>query len=240
MKQAYDIINSNLLITNINYRIKKPLSFWISKILWSLFLIIIFICTGFIFHIVLYPDANVFNVVSLGSVFATLGSTLVSIASLLCNKYYEEFSRCINIFQEELLKQNINFKWIFLKKQEVFRIAQNEYITYYAKNLKVVFYIGSVNLCIEIPNEKKDFSEIGLLIKILQMKITRRKYLIYLSEHFNSIMESGLYIWECTYYILCSAFYYKLFLNFVITGAIFFVSGVIATFLYPVILQSCF
>lgn len=189
---------------------------------------------------VLYPDSNLFNAVSLGAVFATLGSTLVSISSLLCNRYYEEFTTCIDILKNELLHQKVDFNWIFLKKQGVVRKSQNEYITYHADNPKVVFEIGSVNLSIEIPVEKKDFSEPELLKKIVLMRVTRRTYLIYLSNYADSIMESGLYIWECTYHILCSALLYRLYRDIIVTGAILFVSGLMATFLYPIILQSCF
>ncbi|EOS72700.1 hypothetical protein C819_04049 [Lachnospiraceae bacterium 10-1] len=240
MKQAYYIINSKLLVTNINHHINKPLLFWIRKILWFFFVITIFICTGLIFYVILYSDNNLFNVISLGAVFATFGSTLVSIASLLCNRYYEEFNSCINIFKNELLTQEINFNWIFLKKQGVVRKSQNEYIIYHADNPKVVFEIGSVNLSIEIPVEKKDFYELALLKKIFKMKIAKQTYLVYLLNYADSIMESGLYIWECTYHILCSAFFYKIYRNFIITGVMFFISGLVAVFLYPVIMQGCF
>lgn len=240
MKQAYYIINSKLLVTNINHCIKKPLSFWMRKMIWFILGTAVFICTGLVFYAILYTDKNLFNVVSLGAVFATFGSTLVSIASLLCNRYYEEFSNCINIFKNELLTQEINFNWIFLKKQGIVRKSQNEYITYHADNPKVVFKIGNVNLSIEIPVEKKDFYELALLKKIFQMKITKQAYLIYLLNYADSIMEAGLYMWECTYHILCGAFFYRIYRDCIILGAIFFTSGLIATFLYPFFPQGCF
>jgi len=195
----------------------------------------IFVMTGIIFYMVLYPRENLFDIISLGAVFATLGSTLVSIASLLCTKYYDEFSSCINTFKNELLAQNINLNWLFLKRQEVIKKSKGEYVSYQASNPKVIFQLGAVNLSVEVPVQKKDFYGPKLLQKALQMKISKKIYVAYLLNYTDTVMESGLYIWECIYHILCSALSYKFYRNLIITGTIFFVSGLLVTFLYPII-----
>ncbi len=235
MKQAYSIVNSKLLITNLNHCIKRPKLFWTKKFLWCIYAVTIFVLTGFVFYMVLYPQKNLFDTISLGAVFATLGSTLVSIASLLCNKYYDEFISCRDIFKSELSTQEIKLTWIFLKKQEVIRKSKNEYVSYQASNPKVIFQLGVMNLSIEVPVQKKDFYELGLLKKILKMKISKKIYVTYLLNYTDSVMESGLYIWECIYHILCNALFYILYRDLIITGTIFFVSGLIITFLYPII-----
>ena len=235
MKQAYSLINSKLLVTNLNHCIKRPKLFWIQKILWFLYAVIIFVLTGFVFYKVLYPQENLFDTISLGAVFATLGSTLVSIASLICNKYYDEFTSCLDTFKNELSAQDIKLNWLFLKKHEVIKKSKNEYVLYQASNPKVIFQLGAVNLSIEVPVQKKDFYELGLLKKILKMKVSKKIYITYLLNYTDSVMESGLYIWECLYHILCNALSYKFHRDLIITGTIFFVSGLIITFLYPMI-----
>lgn len=235
MKQVYKIVNSKLLVTNMNHQSKKNLRFWLSKITWCMLSSSICLFTGFVFYIVLYPNAQLYDVISLGAVFATLGSTLVSIASLLCNKYYETFSECLNIFKDELSRKNVNYNWLFLKNHEIIKISKNEYLSYQSSNPKVFFEIGAVNLVIEVPVQKKDFYELELLKKIIQMKVSRKIYVTYLFKHADTIMESGMYVWECVYHILCSAFLYKIFRDFIIVGTLFFISGLLATFLYPCI-----
>lgn len=235
MKQAYSITNSKLLVTNLKHRIKRPKLFWIQKILWCVYAVTIFILTDYVFYMVLYPQENLFDTISLGAVFATLGSTLVSIASLLCNKYYDEFISCLDTFKNELSVQDIKLNWLFLKKQEVIKKSKNEYVSYQASNPKVIFQLGAVNISIEVPVQKKDFYELGLLKKILKMKISKKIYVTYLLNYTDSVMESGLYIWECIYHILCNALSYKIYRDLIINGTIFFVSGLIITFLYPII-----
>lgn len=240
MKRAYSIINGNFLVTNINQNIKKPSLFWIKKIIWLFLIVVIFGITYFTFYAALYPNGNLFDVISLGAVFATLGSTMVSIASLLCNRYYEECISCINTLREALIDQKIAPKWLFLKRREVIKIAKGEYITYQSTNPKVIFEIGVVNLSIEIPIQKKDFYELELLKEIFHMKVTKRIYTTYLLSHAESVMESGLYMWECTYHILSSALLYKFYRNIIIVGTIFFISGLIAIFSYIIFIQGNF
>lgn len=235
MKQAYSVFNSKLLVTNIKQRTRKPKMFWLYKILYCILIIAILAFTFFTFYAVLDSEEGLFNIVSLGAVFATLGSTLVSVASLLCSRYYEEFHNCMDTLQHELLTQNIDLSWPFLKSREIFRTSEDEYMMYQILNPKVCFEIGAINLSIEIPAQKKDFYEPELLKNILRMKICKKTYIAYLINHSESIMESGLYIWECMYHIQCSAFLYKICRNFIVAGTVFFISGLIATFLYPII-----
>lgn len=235
MKQAYSIINSKLLVTNLGHRIKKTKLFWIQKILWCVYAVTIFILTVFVFCVVLYPQKNLFDTISLGAVFATFGSTLVSIASLLCNKYYDDFISCRDTFINELTVQNIKLNWLFLKKHEVIKKSKNEYVSYQASNPKVIFHLGAVNLSIEVPIQKKDFYELELFQRILKMKVSKKIYVMYLLNYADSVMESGLYIWECIYNILCNALSYRFYRDLIITGTIFFISGLIITFLYPII-----
>lgn len=236
MKRAYSVINSEFLVTNMNQSLKRPTLFWIKKIAWLCLSIIILGGTYSIFHVTLYAQGELFDVISMGAVFATLGSTMVSIASLLCNRYYEEFTSCINTLKDELLSQNITLNWLFLKRHEVIQKSPKEYVTYQSTNPKIVFEIGSTDLLVEIPVQKKDFYELELLKKIFQMKIAKHAYTAYLLDYADSIMESGLYMWECTYHILISAFLYKCYRNLIIIGTIFFISGLIATFSYAVFL----
>lgn len=240
MDRAYNVVNGILLVDNLKNRDNQLLVSLCRKVLWLLTAFVIFSVTWFIFVIALFPDGDIFNTLSLGAVFATLGSTMVSISSLVCNKNYEEFLSCLNILKDNLASESIDVKWTFLKKKEVIKKCSNSYTTYHTTNPKIVFEMGSVSLPIEFPTQKRNFYELEILKSIIKMKLGKKIYISYIVTNCNSFMESGIYVWECVYHILCCAFRYKIHKTIIVLSVMIFISGLLATVLYPFIVNSNF
>lgn len=237
MDRAYNVINSKLTLTNFNKRrvYKKIVFFLLEKITWLCITLGILFLTLLIFHSALRDQSNLFNTISLGAVFATLSSTGISISSLVCSNAFEEFSTCLDALRNELTNQNMNIKWLFLKRNTTIHLKDKKFITYTVYNPQIEFEIGIKLLKIEIPTQKRDFHELKFLKNIIKMKYNKKNYIAYLSKLSENITESGLLVWECIYHILYCAFVYKVHRNLIKLDLLLFISGILITFLYPVI-----
>ena len=242
MKQTYMITNGQTLVTNIAKKhyfklyFKKFMKFLIDVVVCLFIAMIMF----FIFDKTLSSDNRLFNSLSLGAVFATLGSSLVSIATLMCSRYFEEFNMCITTLRDELATVGISTNWVFFKREQTIKTLHNGYVTYQVSNPKVTFLLGNTKLPITIPTQKKDFYELDILKNLIQMKLSKKIYVEYTLESTNSFIDSGIAMWDCIYNILWCASGYKRFRALIILGVVICVCGVICAFLFPIIIQSNF
>lgn len=230
MARTYHFKGGYIQITNEiknNYRI--------SSILHVLLLVLIFLLvlrfTDYIFFATL-STRDYFDIISLGAVFATIGSSLISITSLFCNYLFEEYQKA----KEILLSYNDNIKtantWNFIEDNKVLLKSAEQIIAYKKVAPEIVFEFGVGNLSVPIPINKKDLL-IGPLIKnFIQMKIIRNLYFKRLKQNSSSLEDSGLFVWECTTYMLSRAIFYKISLTLTILGGMFFIAGLIATFIH--------
>lgn len=240
MNRAYSVVNGSLLVDSVKNPGNRLIISLCKKLVWLLIAFMIFSITWLIFDTALSSDPNIFNTISLGAVFATLGSTMVSISSLACNKNYEEFLACLSVLKDDLASENIDIKWTFLKKKEKIKKCNKLYITYQTTNPKIVFEMGNVNLPIEFPTQKRSFYELEILKSIVNMKISKKIYISYIISNCNSFMESGIYVWDCVYHILCCAFRYKIHKTIILLSVMIFISGLLITILYPFIVKCDF
>lgn len=237
MNQAYNVINSKLTLTNFNKRkIYKNIAYFLfNAVIWLVAMIAIIFLTLFVFASALCEQKSLFNAISLGAVFATLSSAGISISSLICSNAYEEFGISLDSLRNELTGQNITIKWIFLKRNTTIHLDNKDSITYAIYNPQIKFEIGVYKLTIDIPTQKRDFRELKCLWNTIKMKLLKKNYIIYLSKLSDTIMESGLLVWECVYHILYCALIYKVHRNLIKIYLLFFMSGLLVTFLYPII-----
>ena len=173
---------------------------------------------------------NYYEVISLGAVFATIGSSLISITSLSSNYFFEEYKKT----QEILLSYNNNVKtantWNFIQDSKILLKSSKHVIAYKKIPLEIVFEFGTSNLSVTIPSSKKELTVLKLIPSFIKMKIGEKLYFERLAQNSPSWEEGGLFVWECTVYMLKTALLYKSFLFFNILGSMFFLSGLIAIF----------
>lgn len=203
------------------------------KIFYVVLLLLVFamilILTDIVFAISLSTMAY-YEVVSLGAVFATIGSSLISITSLSSNYFFDEYKKA----QEILLSYDNNMKtsntWNFIQDSKLL-LKNSEHIILYKKiPLEVVFEFGVNNLSIIIPSNKKELTIKRLIPGFVKMKISEKLYFNRLANNSSSLEHDGLYVWECTVYMLKSALLYKSFLSLTILGGMFFLSGLVEIF----------
>ncbi len=242
MKKFYSLKNNSIILTNFHKkkRIHNILSLLFKGLIWISISIVIFMVIEYIFWYILYPKRDLYDAISLGAVFATIASTVISIATLLCNRSYEDFYDCLNILKNELLSKTMDINWSFLKKGNFFIKTHNETLSGMLETSKIVFEIYYTKLEINIPTQKKDFYEWKLLKNIIKMLIFQKMYLSYLIENSNQILESGIYVWECVYHMLCYALYYRIWRLLIVLGIILFFCGVFSIFTYPWLFNEIF
>ncbi len=175
---------------------------------------------------------NYYEVISLGAVFATIGSSLISITSLSSSYFFEEYKKT----HEILLSYNNNVKtanaWNFIQNSKILIKSSKHIIAYKRIPLEIVFEFGTSNLSVVIPSSKKELTVLKLISSFIKMKISEKIYFERLAQNSSSLEKSGLFVWECTVYMLKTALLYKIFVFLTILGGMFFLSGLIAIFIY--------
>lgn len=173
---------------------------------------------------------NYYEVISLGAVFATIGSSLISITSLSSSYFFEEYKKT----KENLLSYNDNVKtanaWNFIQNSKILLKSSKHIIAYKKIPLEIVFEFGTNNLAVIIPSSKKEVNILKLISSFVKMKISEKLYFEMLTQNSCSLEKSGLFVWECTVYMLKTALLYKIFIFLTILGGMFFLSGLLAIF----------
>ena len=198
------------------------------------FLIIIFglvLClTDYVFSTTLSTQ-NYYEIISLGAVFATIGSSMISITSLSCSYFFEEYKKA----NEILLSYNTNLKdtnaWNFVEDNKVIIKSVKHTVSYQKFLPEVVFEFGVSILSISIPTNKKELIFWKLIKNYIKMKTTEKLYFKRLDENLTSLEGGGLFVWECTTYMFRNALLYKLSYSLTILGSMFFIAGLIAIFI---------
>ncbi|MBQ8116739.1 MAG: hypothetical protein IJ147_01545 [Lachnospiraceae bacterium] len=230
MAQAYHFINGYIKTDNC---IKQTTH--ASKLICILMLLVVFASVNLLTEQVFLAAIDVkksYDILSLGAVFATMGSSLISITSLACNYFFEEYVQTRNYLFTYWGNKNISTTWNFLEDKKILLKDPNKTIAYESFAPEVVFEFGIANLRIPIPSNKKEFKTWKLGKNYLQMLITQKLYFRHLFENYASLKETGIFVWECTRYLLKSALLYIISLSFSILGGMFFIAGLIAIFVH--------
>lgn len=199
-------------------------------LLFTIFLLVLWF-TDYVFSSTLLTN-NYYEVISLGAVFATIGSSMISITSLSCSYFWGEYKKA----NEILLSYDDNLKdtntWNFIEDNKVILKSCKHTITYQKFLPEVVFEFGMGNIPIPIPTNKKELIFWRLIKSYFKMKITKRLYFTRMEQNSTSLERGGLFVWECTTYMLRNALLYKLSLFLTILGSMLFVAGLIAIFIH--------
>lgn len=209
-----------------NYRINN----FFYLLLFSFIFLIVHWFTDYVFSSTLSTE-NYYEVISLGAVFATIGSSVISITSLACGYCFEEYKKTNEIllsFNNESKNTNT---WNFIEDNKTILKSVKHTITYQKFSPEVVFEFGMSTLPIPIATNKKDL-KFGRLIKsYIKMKTTEKLYFERLAQNSTSLERESLFVWESTIYMLKNALFYKFSLSLTILGSMFFIAGLIAIFI---------
>lgn len=204
---------------------------------WILPVILSFLITGFVFKNII-PITNgdggggsLSDCISLGSIFATFGSALISVFSLRSSRKLSGFYEKVSIMNVEFSKhENIQWKrWSFLPRQS--RRFNNKKETKYfiLKNTSICFHIGKNTIRIFIPTVEQDFGELAIWRNYWILRLKRNSYFTYICEK-NCLAE--FMIWDCLIKLHEDILTYKISQIIVLIGGAFVLNSILFAFFY--------
>lgn len=229
MAKTYHFKEGYIQISN-QIRKKRHIHNILYLVLWTLTFLIVLWFTDYVFNSALSTE-NYYEIISLGAVFATIGSSIISITSLSCSFFYEEYEKANKILLSYNSKSKNTNAWNFIENNKAILKSKKHAITYQKFSPEIVFEFGISNLPVPIAMNKKELIFWGLIKSYIKMKITERLYFERMEENRTSLEKDSLFVWECTTYMLKSALLYKFSLYLTILGSMFFISGLIAIFI---------
>ena len=189
-------------LANIKWQIAKHILILISHFLtyaviyWGTFIITFCIFFTCISEIPPNMFSNLEPTISLGAVFATLGSAIVSIYSLYCNEQFRKFHETLTILQTSLLKEASWSRWAFLKRYHVVKYL-NEYYCLCLVNPSITFRNGKEILKLFIPYIKEDFYEFSVFLSYYKTLHFSKKYFIDVYNFQQMNCQSELILLDC-------------------------------------------
>lgn len=206
-------------IHNIFYLVLMTIAFLI--VLWF---------TDYVFSSTLSTEGY-YEIISLGAVFATIGSSIISITSLACSYFFEEYRKANEILLSYNNGSNNTNIWNFIEDNKVILKSVKHTIAYQKFPAEVVFEFGISTLSIPIVTNKKELIFWRLIKSYIKMKMTEKLYFERMEQNKTSPESNNLFVWECTTYMLKSALFYKFSVSLTTLGSMFFIAGLIAIFI---------
>ena len=174
------------------------------------------------------------HTISLGAVFATLGSSLVAVLSLTSNEQYSQFIDNIRILEINLLNKEKWERWPFVKRMQKNKISKGEYCYYILDNPCIIFKVAQLEIKIPLPSGKNDFKELPVYQTIFRLVLNRKKYnyILFIRNEMNDKL-----IWECLIRIYVNVLLYRWSQVIIWIGSCFIFSSVFFSFFYSKITE---
>ena len=172
-----------------------------------------FLFTFFIFEncITIIPE-NIFSnlepSISLGAIFATFGSAIITIYSLYCNEQLRRFHETIDILQTSLLKTASWRRWQFLKRYHIARYS-HRYVCYYLTNPGIIFKDVKNKLELILPYTKEDFYELPIYLSYFRILKFKKKYFRSIQDLQQISSQPEFMLLNCLSYLYQNILNYK-------------------------------
>jgi len=163
---------------------------------YSLFFSFAFIVTWKIFDMHI-DEAILANTITVGAIFATFGSSVVSIFTLHCREQYGQFNDNSKIFYENLIGSTSWKRWPFVKRIRRSKIGKKQFESQILENPSIVFFGSTWEITIPLPASKTDFYELPIYYSLFRLKRDRASYRRILSLHKNSDAVKEILLWDC-------------------------------------------
>lgn len=175
------------------------------------------------------------NTVSFGAVFATLGTSIVSVLSLTCGEQYSQFGDNIKILQEQLLSSNVWERWPFVKRIYKRRIQRGLTEYQILKNPYIRFIGPSWETIVFLPSSKVDFYELPVFKTYFALKKSRPLYRQLLSLHADVETTKDILVWDCLTDIYRNIIVYRAGHLLIWLGGCFVFTSILFSFFYSTI-----
>lgn len=232
MDKTYQLKSGQIKLIHCGYLYKLELKILLHKIalVGSHLLLLMGICSStWIIYRKCIVQMDLEHTISLGAVFATLGSSLVAISSLICNEQYNQFMDNIRILEERLFNKDKWERWPFVKRVQKSKIAHGEYLYYILYNPSIKFEGEQWKLEILLPSGKCDFRELPVYRTILKLTRYRKNYNITLLNQ-NNVKD--ILIWRCLTKAYLNILLYRWNQSIVWVGSYYIFSSIFFSFFY--------
>jgi len=142
-------------------------------------------------------DLTLENTITLGAVFATIGSAIVSVVSLFCGEQFNQFNANIKILQNQLIQKDDWERWPFVKRISRSKTPTGEYEYQILKNPHIIFKGPSWEKKIFLPSSKTDFKELPVYRTFYALKRNRALYRKLLTMYSDPNVVKEILLWDC-------------------------------------------
>ncbi|MCQ2485798.1 MAG: hypothetical protein MJ168_10770 [Clostridia bacterium] len=231
MQYSYKVVNGKLLLTE-----KRPVYYRRIICEKAAEVIAYFFIIAISFFLILFAFDNLItaltieNAISVGAVFSTIGSSIVSISSILCNKQDVLFENNINVLQKDL----INFywkRWTFLNRVTKSNLGKGKYQV--IENPYIEFEFSTKKLKVNIPSSKSDYDELPVVITFLKLLFYKKSYRNSLIKLNNEDALQEILVWNCISSVYKNILTYKIGKLFVWFGCCLVFFSILFSLFYP-------
>lgn len=178
--------------------------------------------------------------VSTGALFATFGSAVVSVCSLVANQTLTRAYENRDTLMTEICADGFGdtqwTRWHFVPRASTISISKNKHYIR-LRNASISFHTKTVNTTFFIPTTEQDFKELPLLRSWLQLKFRRKQYLRDLFE-FGENEVTEYMIWDCMTDIYKSALLFRFNSLCIGIGSLVVGLSILFVFLYPMLFEQ--
>lgn len=231
MQYSYKVVNGKLVLTE-----KRPVYYRRIICEKTVEFIAYFFILAISFFLILFAFNNLIsvltieNAISVGAVFSTIGSSIVSVASIWCNKQDVLFENNINVLQKDL----INFywkRWTFLNRVTKSNLGKGKYQV--IENPYIEFKVSTKKLKINIPSSKSDYNELPVIITFLKLLFYKKSYRNNLIKLNNEDALQEILVWNCISSVYKNILIYKIGKLFVWSGCCLVFFSILFSLFYP-------
>lgn len=188
--------------------------------------------TGIIFSICI-DEKSLSETIALGSIFATFGSSVVSVFSIVMNNQSDRFMSNIEILYSDIIPEKKWVRWSFIKRKKYRRLYNGEYTCQALTNSKVEFDVGSHKISMFIPTVREDFFDLPVWRPWLSMKIRHRDYeTAVLGDNVKENVAIAIMLWNCIYDNFKCIIMYRIARALVVLGEAYILSSIVFAFTY--------
>lgn len=235
MEHSYSVEKGQLLLNNSRKNILSLYFFYFCRfftgmIIVGSILISIYITYYIFTKCIMTDDLNEY--ISLGAIFATFGSAVISVCSLYCNEQMNLFQENLNIMHNQIPQLNSWQRWPFIRRHSKEKTSSKHYDYYILMNPLIVFRSTDLKLAVPIPSCTIDFKDLPIIRNFVKMLLFQRHYAKAIFHSGSTEQQTDLFMFHCILMIYKNIIRYKIGSILMWLGGEFVFTSILFSFFY--------
>ena len=176
--------------------------------------------------------ANLNECITLGAIFATFGSSVISVCSLYCNKQIDLFQKNFNTLNNQIPELSSWQRWPFVKRFRKEKTNQMNTNYYTLVNPLIIFTIGNLRLAVPIPSCTIDFNDLPIFRNFIKMLLFQKHYVKSITDINKVESQINILMFDCMLMIYKNIIKYKIGILFLLIGCEFVFTSIFFSFFY--------